>query len=851
MAKHPPKFARWLLEHVSDTPEKLSIIGDMEEEFEEISTNQGNLLAFFWYLKQTSFILFSYLFNSIFWGTIMLKNYLKVALRNIRKNKVYSFINIFGLAIGLACCFMILLWVQDELGYDAFHENSENLYRIVTEGHYSGSVRHFSATPAPLGPALEDEIPEIVNMARSTYPVKILIKKGDAKFYESGIRFVDPAFVDMFSFPLLKGDPKTALNDPYSIVLTEEMAHKYFGSENPVGKTLNLGDDQVKVTGVLKNIPTDTHLQFDFILPFELVVIRGNRVHWGGHFYQTYIQLQQNDSFEKLSNMLPEWTKNHTREPVVYYLQPITAIHLHDLGGGGPIIYVYIFSAIAFFVLFVACINFMNLSTAKSMGRSKEIGLRKVVGANRNNIVRQFFGESVLITFVSFILALFIVLLLLPEFNNLADKELSIADIVNFKTIFLILVIVVLTGIISGSYPALFLSAFRPVAVLSEKASQGKGGALFRKVLVVVQFSLSIMLIIGTTIIYSQMQFIRNKNLGFDKELLVCLPIRGNMGTSFESMKAQLLQNANIKSVTAGSAMPAGPINSEWGQINWEGKDPDTVIPMNHIAVDENYLKTFGMNLVRGRDFSREFSTDTLNFILNEAAVKATGLQEPLGKKFTLLFRTGTIVGVVKNFHHYSLRRDITPLIIRNTPDRFWNFIFVRLAPNQQNMVATMNFLKSAWNDYAPQYPFEYEFLDQRINELYRTEERTGTIFRYFTILIVFIACLGLFGLASFTAERKTKEIGIRKVLGARASGIVFLLSREFTKLILFANVIAWPIAFLAMNKWLRAFSYRTEISILAFILPGILAVIIAILTVSLQAYKAAVTNPVQSLRNE
>jgi len=824
----------------------------MEEEFNEVSGKKGAFSARLWYIGQVCIIVVTYLFQSAYWRMIMIKNYLKIALRNIKRHKGYSFINVAGLALGMACSILILAWIQDELSFDQFHEHAKDLYRVVTEGHYTDDVNRFSRTPAPLAPALNDELPEILNTVRLMNPGRILTKYDQISYYEEGLGFADSSIFQMFSFSFIKGDKASALSEPMSVVVTEEIAHKYFGDEDPIGKHFNFDNQlDVMVTGVIENIPDNSTIQFDFIMPFDLLIRLGGPTHWGGHSYQTYVLLHANASAEKINLMLPEWTEAHTVEPVTYYLQPLIRIHLHDLDGGGGITYVYGFSAIAVFVLMVACINFMNLSTARSSNRSLEVGLRKVVGAHRSDVIRQFFSESIITAFIALLFAMIIVWLFLPVFNVLSGKQLSRDIFINVSGFTGLLCITIITGILAGSYPAFFLSSFQPVMVLKKAVQSGRKGARFRQILVILQFTLSIILIVGSTIIYKQIRYMRNTNLGFDKELMICLPLREEMKQHYNSLKTELMRNPNIANVTAGSGMPAGPIGREWGQINWEGKDPSVVIPMNHVAVDDDYIDTFKMEIVEGRNFSKTFSTDTLNFILNERAVSATGLESPIGKRFTLLYRTGVIVGVVKDFHIYSLRTTITPLIMRMVPSRFWNYVFVRLISNQSDLPATFRFLEAQWTRYAPAYPFEYEFLDARIDQLYRTENRIGTIVNYFTLFTLVIACMGLFGLVAYTAEKRTKEIGIRKVLGARIMGIVLLLSGEFTKLVLISNLIAWPIAYFIMNAWLENFDYRDKIGILSFIIPGCLAFVISMATVCLQAVKAARSNPVESLKYE
>jgi len=849
----PPQLAAMLLRRIFSRGEDNTQVGDFEEMFYEISQEKGVRRAKCWYWTQLLLSLKSFITGTIYWRAIMFSNYVKIAIRNIQKHKGYSFINIAGLAIGMACCILILLWVQDELSFDSFHQNADELYQVVTEANYTDSSIRFRGTPAPLGPALEDELPEILKMARYASVGEILVKYEDKRFYEGGLGFIDPAFLEMFTFPLVKGDLQAVLDDHSSVVITEEMAEKYFGEEDPVGKDLILANQiDAKVTGVLKDIPDNSHLQFDFLMPYQLYVSLGAPTHWGGHSYLTYVLLQKGTLAQKINETLPEWTTAHTGEPVRYYLQPVTDIHLHDLDGGGFITYVYIFSAIALFVLLVACINFMNLSTARSGNRSLEVGLRKVVGAPRTELIKQFLSESISLSIIAFIIALLLVWIFLPYFNNLAAKQLSMNLLTNLPVAAGFILLALFTGLLSGSYPAFFLSSFKPIKVLRGALKSGASGSLTRKVLVVFQFAMSVILIISTLIVYKQYKFMKNTSLGFDKEQIVYMPIRGEIGNKFESLKTDLLQNSQISHVTAASGLPNVAWNGEWGQINWEGKNPDQTLRMNHIAVDDNYIETFNMEIVYGRDFSRKFSTDTSNFILNEAAIAAMGIEEPIGKQFYLLFRTGTIVGVVKDFHYASLRNTIDPLILRMVPARFWRFVIVKIQPGSHDLTEVMNYIENKYNAHEPAYPFEFTFMDDRIDTQYRTEQRTGTILICFSILTIFVACLGLFGLVSFMAEKRTKEIGIRKVLGASTPTVVTLLIKEFVKWVLIANIIAWPVAYFLMKKMLLDnYSYRITIGVDILIIAGMFSIIISLLTVSYQALKAARTNPVDSLKYE
>ena len=785
----------------------------------------------------------------------MFRNYLKTALRNIKRHKGYSLINIVGLAVGMACCILILLWVQDELSFDRFHENADGIYRVLQDINFADHSTTWAITQGPLGPSLKEDFPEIINATRITG--RGLRLTYNDKSYDEGVSMADGSIFEMFTFPLVKGDPATALSDPFSIVLTEEMAAKYFGDEDPIGKTIKANNQwDFQVTGVMKNVPSNSHLEFDFLIPF----IFGRELNytvdrWGNSQFRTYVQLAKGvpaqEVIQKISGYLFE--KPTIEKDARLNLQPLTRIHLYSNyeydSAHGDITYVTLFSLIAFFILLIACINFMNLATARSGNRAKEIGMRKVSGANKADIIRQFYGESTLLAFISLLLAVVLVWLLLPVFNNLAAKELSLDITGNLSILLGLLCIAILTGIISGSYPAFFLSAFQPVMVLKGLRLSSSKGSLFRKTLVVFQFSLTILLIICTIGVYDQLNYMRNRKLGYDKEHMIYFGMRGDMREKFDTVKNELLQNPNILGVTAASNVPTYGYyfsNSLW---RWEGQNPDEETLMRAVLIDFDYFKTFGMEITEGRSFSKEFPTDATEAIMvNEEAVKAMGMESPIGKRLSLQDENFKIIGVVKNYHFRSLQQEIEPLILVYYPS-YCRVLFARLKSDQ--IPQTIGYIENAWKKFAPGYPFNYRFLDEALDRLYRSEQRIGTLFRYFSILAILISCLGLLGLASFMAEQRTKEIGIRKVLGATASNIVALLSKEFTKWVIVANIFAWPIAYFALSKWLQSYAYKTNIALWSFVLSGALALLIALATVSYQSIKAALANPADSLRYE
>jgi putative ABC transport system permease protein len=788
--------------------------------------------------------------------TLMIKNYIKIALRNIKKHKGYSFINITGLAIGMACCLLITIWVLDELSYDKFHENAATLYRVEENQDYSGRVFHVTVTPYPLAPALKDEIPEIIDATRYVYAGGLLFRYGDKAFFEDNIRAVDPSFFQMFTFPFLKGDKNTALNSPYSLVLSEKIAEKYFGDENPVGKVVSVNNTQeFTVTGVMKNIPHNSSLQFETVVPYEFLRKMGKtNEEFGSNSIWTFIQLQKDIAAEKANEKVYGFIRKKIPESVTsLLLMPYTRIHLHEYFGyikePGAIQYVYIFSIIALFVLLIACINFMNLSTARSANRAKEVGLRKVVGASKSHLIRQFFGESVLFSFIALVFAVIIVNLLLHAFSTLAAKELSWKVTGIGSVLAGLLLITLFTGLVAGSYPALLLSAFQPVKVLKGNVKSGAGGSRFRKILVVAQFSLSILLIIGTIVVYKQLNYMKNKKLGWDKEHLVYIPLRtDDIKKSYEVLKTELAKDPKVLGITGTDQLPSY-IGSNSGGANWDGKDPNQKLLIGFNAVDFGFIETLKIEMREGRSFSRDFPSDLDKaFIVNEEVAKIMRKESVVGERFSFIGKQGSIIGVMKNFHYQPVQNKIEPLAITLSPDDI-RYLLIRIPP--ERISASLKYIENTWKRIIPNYPFEYRFLDENLDRMYRAEERMGSLLKYFAVLAVFIACLGLFGLASFTAEQRTKEIGVRKVLGAGVSQITILLCREFLMLVLLANVIAWPAAYLVMQNWLKSYAYRTSLDLFTFAAAMAAALVIAFLSVSFQAIRAATANPVDSLRYE
>jgi len=779
----------------------------------------------------------------------MFKNYIKIAFRNLRIHKSFSLINIFGLALGLTVCIFILLWVQDELSYDRFHKNAENIYRVNFADESYDNIRKYSTTPPALAAALKKNYPEVLNSVRYHSQEGIVMRYGEKMFNER-VGFTDASMFDLFTLPFVYGDPQTALINPHSIVLTEEVAHKYFGDENPMNKNITLDNKaDFVVTGIIKDLPENGILQFNSLINFNYLYEltgRGKSDSWDSFGYNTFVLLTSEvnvtDFDLKIAHEAINANSYGTFRPILY-LQSLLDIHLYNINGGGIITYIYIFSSMALFILLIACINFMNLVTARSAIRAKEIGLRKVVGARKINLIQQFLGESILLSFIALIFSLIFVERLLPVFNELSGKNLSMDVFSNTMLIPSFIIITILTGIIAGNYPAFFLSALRPVDIM--KSTNNSGSSPLRKILVVFQFSLSIIMIISTLVISTQLSYIKNQNLGFNKDHIIYLPLNQELNSKINPLKNNLEQCPEIRNVTATSSKIGISRFHSVDIDSWEGNREEKSILLGLIYTDFDFLKTFDIEMALGRYYSKDFPSDSLGIVLNEAAIHEMGLKDPIGKK---IFEKSHIIGIVKDFNYQSLHSSIGPLAIRMNPN--WNrYLAVKIKP--ENISGALEYLESAIRTFAPDFPFEYHFLDQEFEKLYSAEQRLGKMFLYFSILAIMISALGLFGLALFMTGQRTKEIGIRKALGASELGILFLLSKEFTKWVLLANIIAWPLGWYIMNQWLENFAYRTTISWWVFLLAGSIAFLIAIVTVSSQAIKVALSNPIEALRYE
>lgn len=860
--RQPSRAADKILKILLRQDDYLERSGDLEEAYYCLIEETGLFKAGLWFWFQVLKVVPISLKNTIYWRLSMLKNYIKITLRNIKKHKVYSFINIAGLTVGMTCCILIYLWAQNELSYDRFHKSGGRICRMIRQEHFSGKPQKKGArVSAPLGPEVKAEFPEIVEVARTALTSRRLFQYQEKGFFEQNLCFADPSLLKMFTFPLIKGDPETALSDPYSMILSEEMALKYFGDEDPIGKSLTVQKSfDVVITGVMKTIPVNSHLRFDFLGRFEICEKEfGWGAGWGNINYTTYLQIAEKTSFKNVEAKIHRYLeKREGEEAPSLFLQPLEDIYLrsdfnYDFTGssGFRSTYVTIFSIIAFFVLAIACINFMNLSTARSGKRAREVGIRKVAGADKSRLIRQFLGESIVMSFLSLMLAIFLVSLILPAFKRLSGKNISMLSSWNLTALLALACIVLITGVIAGSYPAFLLSSYQPVKVLKGTPGSTAARSGFRKALVLVQFSLSIFLIIGTLTVYKQLEFIQNKNLGFDRDRILITRLFGNMLSQIETVKTELKKSPYIENVSAASDIQTNTYHASSGTaVWWEGKLPDENIMMYHYDIDENFIPTMGMHIIDGRNFSSEFSLDReTGYIVNETAVRVMDIKDPVGKQFRLWSKgDGKIIGVVEDFHFKSLHNEIGPMIFRVRPEGYYYLLIKVKSPDVEPAIKN---LEAVCKEFNPDFPFDYFFLDDAFDRLYQSEERMGTIITYFACLAVFISCLGLFGLTSFMTEQRKKEVGIRKILGASISEIARLFAREFTVLLAAANLIAWPASFFAMKQWLQGFAYRTNLGILIFLFSALLAVLIAMATIGYQSIKAALANPVDSLRYE
>jgi putative ABC transport system permease protein len=814
----------------------------------------------------------------------MLRNYLKTAFRNLWRNKGFSTINILGLAIGLATCLLIFIYVMDELSYDRWNVNADRIYRIDNDVKFGGNSMSLAVAPAPAGPTFLRDYPEVEKETRFRTDGGRLVKKGNQNIKEEAVVLADSTLFEVFTLPMIAGDPHTALKDAHTVVITERMAEKYFDAtpatvSTVVGRTLTINDSiPYKVTGVIGNIPTNSHFHFDFFLSLtESDEAKHTDDAWLSSNFQTYILLRKGADPKQLEAKMDDLVKRYVApllenvvhlsledfkksgNMVAFYLTPLTAIHLHsnkiaELDANGSIQSVYIFSAIAVFILLIACVNFMNLSTARSANRAKEVGIRKVLGSMRSALISQFLFESVLISLISLVLALGLAAMLLPVFNELAGKEMGIGVFARPWMLPAILGLVVVVGILAGSYPAFFLSAFQPVKVLKGKVSGGMRTGWLRNTLVVFQFMISIFLLVGTAVVYRQLRYIQSRDLGFNRDQVMMINNAYVLGNSAKAFEQQVKGMTGVTGATMTGALPNGGYGHNDGIFLSPDLDVKKSISTQVWPVDDQYIPVLGMKVIAGRNFSKDFLTDSMAVIVNEAAVGLMHGENPIGARLyeiedlkTKKVKEFHVIGVVRNFNFNSLREVVTPMMLYSGVDE--GRISLRIQGTDAHRLAGQ--IETLWQKMAPSQPFSYTFMDDEFNNVYLSEQRQGSISMSFSLLAIFIACLGLFGLTAYAAEQRTREIGIRKVLGSSVGGIIGLLSRDFLLLVVIAMVIAFPLSWWAMNHWLQDFAYRITIGWGVFALAALLAIGIAVLTVSFQAVKAALANPIKSLRTE
>ncbi len=813
----------------------------------------------------------------------MLKNYFKTAWRNLKKNKIFSFINIAGLSIGISVCFIIMLYVQDELSFDRFNKNSDRIVRVAFKTDINGGKIFESNVMPPVASAMKNDYPKVQDATRITVAGAPKISYKGRSFKDDELALVDPNFFSIFTFPFTEGNASIALQQPNTIVISKDIAKKYFGSEDAMGKMLSIvvgktaafkdSIEFYKVTGIMNNMPANSHFHFD-LLASMMGFKDAKSDSWMGSNFFTYILLKPGADYKNLESKLPGMVEKYMGPQIQqnmgislkqfrtkgnelgFVLQPLTSIHLYshsnfELSPSGDASYVYIFGGIAVFMLLVACINFINLSTASASKRAKEIGVRKVIGSGKSQLIKQFLIESALLVFAALLISFIIIQLTLPMFNNISGKDLSFDF--NIKIIASFIGLGILVSFFAGIYPAFFLSSFKPLSVLKGKFTENNKSFGLRSSLVVFQFFISVGLIIGTIVVWQQMKYIQNKNLGYDKEQLLTIPNSYALGKNEQLYKQDMLQDPRIVSATISSYKPAGP-SSGGNALSYPEGHANAIMKTQEYHVDEQYIPTFNMHVAAGRNFSKAFATDSTGIIINETAAKAYGwnTQRAIGK---IIIRQNSnrgtnvpyhVIGVVRDFNFQSLHEPITPLLMTLEPD--WGLIFKVKTTDVRGLIASM---KKEWSKFNTDEPFTYNFMDDLYNKTYSAEQKTGTILNIFTWLTILVACLGLFGLATYTAEQRTKEIGIRKVLGASVTQVTQMLSKDFIRLVIIACIIAFPLSFWAMNKWLENFAYRINMSWWMFALAGFAALFIAVFTVSFQAIKAAIANPVASLRSE
>ncbi len=849
----PPALLTWLLRKGTSKSVDFSIVEDFEEIYIAIAREKGSLRADFWYTGEVLATVFYNKMFSMFWSIFMLGNYFKISLRHLKNNKLYSLINISGLVAGLACSILMLMHIQYERNFDSFHENRDSIYRIVAE---MNSELLFDSTPAMLAPSLNKDFPGIINSTRFIPVRKKLCRTEEKSFYETGIAFVDTSFLKMFTFSLVSGETHNVLDNPGSILITAAKAEEVFGDRNPVGMSIQVGDNlEFTISGIINNVPSNSHINFDYLAPFSAYKKIDNRLDdWGRYDFTTYIQIGDSVIPSDVAAGIGDYiTRFKPESSVKLKMQALDEIHLISIGGTT---YLYVFSIIAFVILFVACINFVNLSTARAGRKAKEVGLRKTIGAQKSDLIKQYLGESFLLTGISSVAAFILVYSVLPVFQNLSGKQVSFELLESLETFILLLVIIVFTGIVSGLYPAVFLSSYQPVSTLRDVSKYGKKrGSTLRKILVITQFTASSVLIVITLLALNQLDYIKNKNLGYEWDRMMYVGMNRSLFNQYQNVKSELQDYPGVLSVTASETLPTYMAN--WTRIGyWEGMSDDRRIKMNTATVDYNFLETFGIELTAGRNFDKNMSLDSKAFIINEEAVRQMGIDDPVGKRMKLWSSVGTIIGIVKNFHFRPLQQQIEPIIL-HLPDEnrsFGNpsaFSYLCVKIKSDDLESVIGNVEKTFNKFSPDYPFEYGFLDNRIMRYYSSEFKALNTLGYSAFLSIFLSSIGLLGLVSFFTESRIKEISIRKVFGAKVSGIIFLIMNEFLILVTVSLVIALPAAYYINDFLLREFVYKAGFNVISFLTGSLITILIVIFTVSFQAVKTAKINSADALRHD
>ncbi|MFC1564714.1 ABC transporter permease [candidate division KSB1 bacterium] len=868
----PPKIAEWLIKNLSHSYHQRTALGDLEEIYYEMAEDEGVRPARQWYRKQAVNSI-KYLLNSIFfWSTSMLKNYLKITLRNINRYKGYSFLNIAGLVIGITSVIIIFLYIQYEFSYETFHENADNIYRIVAKEPSNVFMGNnvYSVTQGILAPTLIEEYTEVVSATRFGGAGGLLGYE-NKWFIESGV-YADENCLDIFTFPMISGDENSALNEPFSIVLTESLSKKLFGELDPLDKVVNFNKQtDLKVTGVIGDLPENTHVRFSFLISFATLLTdqRGaERINdWRGSSYRTYVQLSRNYPYKEFENKLVSFVDKYVGdrgmseegEKYKYILQPIKSIHLHshvnfEFPENSDIKYIYLYSVIGFFILLIACTNYVNLATARSLKRVREIGIRKVVGAQRKQLFVQFIMEAVVFSVFAMTVSLILVYFSLPFINSIAGRNTVMDLSGNLMLVMALAVIILFIGLVSGAYPAVYVSAFRTVYALKSTGQNLSKNSILRNTLVVGQFFISIVLMVCTIVVLSQLNYINSKSLGYDisNVIRVRLDYR-DYNRIYPALREELLKHPDILNLSSGSGSPMQVDSKTMFNVE-ENNGGMKGIHCYNLYINYDYINLFKIGLAGGRNYSTEFQSDRSGAVMvNESLVRDFGWNDPIGKRITVtaygeLKEDWRVIGVVKDFHNRSMHLNVTPLILRFS-DESYAYIFIRIRP--ENVPETIEYIENRYAEINSGYPFRFNFLPEDYDSMYASEHKLGKIFVLFSGLTILIACLGLFGLISFVAESRTKEIGIRKVLGANIPGTVLMLIKDFIKLILIANAIAWPIAWISMDNWLKQYAYKIDLGISVFVTAGILSLFIALITIGFQSVKASISNPVDSLRYE